>query len=114
MAIRTRVEIDEELTYGDLYAFVDLARATSTPATSKVKQVLVSEQEPELGIGSLEIEISSATGIESPVTLMASEARSLAKVLDLISQAEHGDARDHIGELMKWHDRLLGLLPRNS
>jgi hypothetical protein len=108
MAIHTRVEIDDRLTYGDLYTFVDFARAINTPADSKVIQLPVSEQEPHLGIGSFEIEITSVNGIEQPVTLSATEARSLARLLGSICNDE-GDARGALGDLAEWRNRLLGL-----
>lgn len=65
-------------------------------------------QEPERGVGSFEIEITSATRIERPVTLLASEARELAMLLDGICEAD-GDAREYTTQLTEWHDRLLGL-----
>src|SRR5262249_31675383 len=82
MTVRVRVDIGASLTFGDLYQFVDLARASSVSPDAKVVQVPISNQEPELGIDSFELEIAPMAQFEPPVILQAAEARSLASVLD--------------------------------
>jgi hypothetical protein len=45
MALRIRVDFDD-MTFGDLYSFVDLARASSIAPETKVPTYLADEQDP--------------------------------------------------------------------
>ncbi|QSB14028.1 hypothetical protein JQS43_21195 [Natronosporangium hydrolyticum] len=104
MAVRARVEIDDSLTFGDLYQFVDLARASNTPPDTKVTLVPASDREPDLGIGGLEVEVTIA-GLDSQFRPSTDEVRQLLEVIE--SAAEDGDARGVLPELQEWRDRLL-------
>lgn len=106
MALHIRVDLDG-LTFGDLYGFVDLARAGKVDPKTPVEQFPVSEVDPDRGIGGLDVEVALIdAGV--PVTLSPDDARVLASILDSVI-AEEGDARGALGEMRQWRDRLVGL-----
>jgi len=106
MTLRARVDVGDSLTFGDLYQFVDLARASGVSAETQVVQVPVREGEPDLGIDCFEVELATSARIEQARTLAAADTRALAAVLDAVVQAE-GDARNVLNDLQAWRDRLV-------
>lgn len=108
MGLRVRIDISDQLTYGDLYQFVNFARTSGVTPDTKVVQVPVREQEPDLGIDCYELELPSSVNFEPGVTLPPDEARSLASLLETVVE-EEGDARKVLAELREWRDRLIRL-----
>lgn len=103
MALRIRVDFDD-MTFGDLYSFVDLARASSIAPETKVPTYLANEQDP--GPGGIDADMTPTSGV--PVTLRRDEARELASLLDAVG-GNDGDARNYLADLGRWRDRLAGL-----
>ena len=98
-----KLTVDLPLACGDLYNFVDAARAAGIPADRAVEEVTASQDE-SLIVG-LAVDVPSLDG--RVVTLTQDERVEFADALaDVISS--QGDARGVLDEIQRLRDRLLG------
>ncbi|MEU2042713.1 hypothetical protein [Nocardia niwae] len=100
-----KVSIDlHELSFGDLYDFVDLARGARIPRDAKVTQVPI-ENHDEYSIDHFEVELPSGN-VRKAVDLAGLDRDHLADVLEAVISTD-GDARTALSELKELRDRLL-------
>lgn len=100
-----KVSIDlYELSFGDLYDFVDLARGAGITRDAKVTQVPI-ENHDEYSIDHFEVELPS-DNVRKAVDLAGLDRDHLADVLDTVISND-GDARTALSELKELRDRLL-------
>ena len=108
MALRARLAVDN-MTYGELTHFVDLARMSAVDPASPVIQVNADSLGEDIDVLEyLEVDIEPGAFGPRGVVLSSDEVQDLVSMIDEIS-AHDGDARGVRGDLGKWRDRLLGL-----
>jgi hypothetical protein len=98
-----RLTVDLPLSWGDLYNFVDAARAAGIPADRAVEEVTASQDE-SLIIG-LAVDLPGLDG--RVVTLAHDERVEFADALSRVVSSQ-GDARGVLDEIQGLRDRLLG------
>lgn len=103
MTLKFSLDLDE-LTYGQLYNFVDYARGAGIPADEKVSLVLDPLATEDVVVG-LEVQLPDDDVRKAP-DFSDLDRDHLAAVLEAVIKAE-GDARLAIHELMEIRDRLL-------
>lgn len=102
MSLKVSVDLGE-LTFGDLYNFVDLARGAGIASDAAVKQVPL-ENYDELCIDRFELDLPNDE-IRKAVYLAELDRTHILGVLDSIIENE-GDARGLIAELKDLRQRL--------
>ncbi|MEV0271141.1 hypothetical protein AB0H43_20365 [Hamadaea sp. NPDC050747] len=106
MTLRARVDIDDNLTYGELFDFVDIVRDSGVSPDALVKQVRTEHNGDDFGLEAFEQEVT-LPAIRS-VVLGGDEVRELLATLEMITDSD-GDARAALDALTKLRKRLLGL-----
>ncbi|MFC9472090.1 hypothetical protein ACFTS5_07850 [Nocardia sp. NPDC056952] len=100
-----KVSIDlYELSFGDLYDFVDLARGAGITNDVKVTQVPI-ENHDEFSIDRFEVELPS-DNVRKAVNLAGLDRDHLADVLEEVISSD-GDARAALIDLKELRERLL-------
>lgn len=103
MTFRASVEFDDQLTWGNLYDLVDLARGSGVDRDEKVTQVMVDNHDEMLD--RIEVEIPGPLG-RGPVVLSAAEAAAFGGAIETVL-VNQGDARGVLADLSELHTRLL-------
>ncbi|MBX7267502.1 hypothetical protein KIF24_16685 [Micromonospora sp. Llam7] len=106
MTLRARVEINENLTYGDLFDFVDIVRDSDVSPDTLVKQIRADHHGEDLGLEAFEADVTLPQ-VRS-VVLHGYEVRQLLGTLEEIIDSE-GDARSALSTLTRLRKRLIGL-----
>lgn len=103
MGLKVSVDL-YELSFGDLYDFVDLARGAGITHDAKVTQVPI-ENRDEYSIDHFEVELPSGN-VRKAVDLAGIDRDHLAEVLEAVISSD-GDARAALSELKELRDHLL-------
>ena len=106
MTLRARVDIDENLTYGALFEFVDIVRDSDVSPDAVVKQIRTEHHGEDFGLEAFEADVTLPQ-VRS-VVLHGYEVRQLLVTLEEIIDSE-GDARSALGALTRLRKRLVGL-----
>jgi hypothetical protein len=106
MTLRARVDINENLTYGDLFDFVDIVRDSDVSPDTVVKQIRTEHLGEDFGLEAFEADVT-VPQVRS-VVLQGSEVRQLLSTLEEIIDSQ-GDARSALGALTQLRKRLIGL-----
>ncbi|REE72176.1 hypothetical protein C8E05_1564 [Rhodococcus wratislaviensis] len=94
-----------ELTWGDLFNLVDLARGAGVDESDEVTQVPV-ENHDENVIDRFELELPNGTSIRRSPTLSNEDRDRFAEALDQVIERD-GDARASMIELKELRDWLV-------
>jgi len=106
MSVRIKINL-YGLKFGDLFQFVDAARASGIEPSREVS-VLEDDDRYERGPAALEFEVDPAAYNTFAEPLTFNQSRELATVIDQVLAAG-GDARTLTTELRQWRDTLLGV-----